>query len=64
MIEEFGVFLKILEEVYYEMGFSYFKEVVNVFEDYIFEKDYGSYKVVKEFIGVSGFIILWNFLIN
>ncbi|MQR87831.1 aldehyde dehydrogenase family protein [Bacillus megaterium] len=64
MTEELGAPLKISEEVHYEMGLSHFKEAANALEDYTFEKDHGSYKVVKESIGVSGLITPWNFPTN
>ena len=64
MTEELGAPLKISEEVHYEMGLSHFKEAANALEDYTFEKDHGSYKVVKDSIGVSGLITPCNFPTN
>lgn len=61
---ELGVFIWFLKVVQVFLGLVYFNEIMNVFKEYDFEEQCGFVVVVKEFIGVCGFIMLWNFLIN
>ena len=46
------------------LGLAHFNEIMNVLKDYEFQEQCGSALVVKEPIGVCGFITPWNFPIN
>ncbi|RKL65176.1 aldehyde dehydrogenase family protein [Salipaludibacillus neizhouensis] len=64
MTDELGAPLSVSEEVHYNMGLGHFSHAAEALESFSFSENRGGHTVLKETIGVSGLITLWNFPTN
>ena len=62
--EEMGAPLVFARKIQAATGLAHFKQARKVLEGYDFEEDLGTTKVLKEPIGVCGFITPWNWPLN
>ncbi len=62
--EEMGAPTWLARDVHATLGPRHFRAALDVLRDYVFEEDRGTARVLKEPIGVCGFITPWNWPVN
>ncbi|MSR14087.1 MAG: aldehyde dehydrogenase family protein [Gammaproteobacteria bacterium] len=64
IMEEMGAPNWLARNTQAALGPSHFKSALNILRDYVFEEDKGAARILKEPIGVCGFITPWNWPVH
>src|ERR1700761_895187 len=62
--EEMGAPASLSQRAQAAMGMAHFQTAIAILKDYTFEEDRGPTRIVREPIGVCGFITPWNWPVN